>query len=177
MTELTNLFNRANTIASAPDHTIRQRLADNAAVLNLAGHMQAHLDACKAAIVALINVIYDIDADGIPANYDPLTGRIYLPVPWGESGWRKWGSIRRWEALALRRLLIERAQSKRRLAPLFDYNADSRIWHLNYTDYPTPEAALGWLRSDGPTLTEWRTLITDSREQAAERMRKHRARQ
>lgn len=170
-TDLQKLFDRALEVAASPAlGAIRQRLATTAGELSLAGQMQAHLDVCVSAMVALIGVMYDTDADGRPANYDRVTGRILLrPLPWGESGGIKWG-LRRWESVCLRRLLLDRTTQKRRWPALFDYNEFSRQWHIATDSYPDSEAALRWLQSDGPTLDEWRTIVLDYRTRSSERM-------
>lgn len=150
------------------DH--RQRIAAAAHDLSLAGQMQAHLDTVTASMVALINMLYEADTDGGVANYDERTGRILVRgLPWGDTGWRKWG-LRKWEAVCLRRLLIERSKARRRLPALFDYNEFSRQWHINHQIYPDAAAALSWLKRDGPTLAEWRTIVMDYRHTAHERM-------
>lgn len=165
------LFDRAIEVAASPAGTaIRQRLGETANDLSLAGDMQAHLDIATASMVALISVLYATDSDGRPANIDTATYRILLrPLPWGESGWRKWG-LRRWEGACLRRLLLDRVGDRRRLPALFDYNEYSRQWHVNANIYPDPEAALQWLRKDGPSLQEWRSIVTTYRTQAHARM-------
>jgi len=170
------LFNRALSLAQrSMVDAHKQRLAAAAAELSLAGHMQAHLDVATGAIVALINVLYQCDSDGRPANYDPHTGRILLRgLPWGDSGWRKWG-LRKWEACCLRRLLLGRLKTRRPLPPLFDYNEFTRCWHINYQHYPDAEAALAWLQEDGPDLTEWRAIVDHYRAEATTRMQHKRS--
>ncbi len=171
--ELERLFDRAVEVAAAPAAgAIKQRLAQTATELNLAGHMEAHLGIATSAIAALISVLYATEADGRPANYDSATYRILLrPLPWGESGAARW-QLRRWEGQCLRRLLIDRVGQRRRLPGLFDYNEFSRQWHVNAIDYPNAESALDWLRRDGPRIEEWRTIVSDYRAQAHARMRR-----
>ena len=158
-------------LAPTPTATIRQRMAEAAQSLSLAGAMQAHLGTCQDAIASLLTVLYATDADGQPANYDRATGRILIPTPWGSGGWRRWG-LRKWEAHVLRGVLMERAQTKRRLAPLFDYSFDNSRWYLNASDYPTADTALSWLKKDGPKLEEWRSAVNAFRLADAERRRK-----
>lgn len=155
----------------APTTAVKARMAQAAEALSQAGAMQAHLDVCTEAMAALIAVLYTTDSDGQPANYDRATGRILLKTPWGSGGWKAWG-LRRWEATVLRGILLERTQAKRRLAPLFDYNFDNSRWYLNTSDFPSTEAALGWLRKDGPKLAEWRSAVNAYRLADAERRRK-----
>ena len=169
--ELTQLLERAQavTVIKAPA-AIKQRIADTAAELDLSGHSQARLDIAVTAIAHLIAKLYVTEADGSMANVDSMTGRILMrPLPWGESGAIRWG-LRRWEGQCLRRLMLDRVGQRRRLACLFDYNTESRQWHLNTHDYPTGEDALRWLKSDGPRLSEWRTIVNDYRSAAHARM-------
>ena len=175
MTELKQLLDRASSITAiqAPP-ALRQRMADTATELSLTGHSQAHLDIAITAIAHLIAAIYTHDADGRLANADQRTGRILMrPLPWGESGAAKWG-LRRWEGQCLRRLMLDRVGSRRRLPCLFDYNNESRQWHINLHDYPTGEDALDWLKRDGPRLSEWRTIVSDYRSAAHQRMLRRR---
>ena len=158
-------------LAPTPTATVRQRMAEAAQSLSMAGAMSAHLGVCVEAMAALINTLYILDSDGIPANYDKATGRILIPTPWGSGGWKAWG-LRKWEAHVLRGVLMERAQTKRRLAPLFDYNEDNSRWYINTSDYPTADTALSWLKKDGPKLEEWRSAVNAYRLADAERRRK-----
>ena len=158
-------------LAPTPTTTVRQRMAEAAQGLSLAGAMRAHLDVTTEAMAALCAVLYATDADGQPANYDRRTGRILIPTPWGSGGWRRWG-LRKWEAAVLRGVLMERIKVRRRLAPLFDYNEDNSRWYLNTSDYPSAEAALQWLKKDGPKLEEWRSAVNAFRLADTERRRK-----
>ena len=174
MSEILSLFDRARTSAvQRPSFDPKARLAQAADELNRAGLLQAQIGALEGALVAFINVLYATDADGSPANYDYATHRILIPVPWGERGWRAWG-LRRWEAHCLRHLLIERSRGGRRRPPLFDYSDISRRWYLDAGNYPDTNAALRWVQRDGPQLAEWRSVVTESREQAATRMQRRR---
>ncbi len=169
--QIEKLFDRAVEVASAPAvGAIKQRLATTASELSLAGNLQASLDVCTSAIFALISVLYDVDSDGSPANYDMATHRLLIrPLPWGESGSAKWG-LRRWEGQCLRRLLLDRVNTRRRLPSLFDYSPESRQWFVAADVYTNVESATSWLKKDGPSLAEWRSIVTDYRVQAADRM-------
>lgn len=173
--EFNQLLERAQGIVTLqPPAAITNRIADAANGLSLTGHSQAHLDIAITAIAHLIAAIYTHDADGRLANADHRTGRILMrPLPWGESGAARWG-LRRWEGQCLRRLMLDRVGSRRRLPCLFDYNAESRQWHINLHDYPTGESALDWLKRDGPRLSEWRTIVNDYRSAAHQRMLRRR---
>lgn len=169
---INKLFHRSMTLV-APELTgYRQRMAQTAGELNRAGELQAQLDVAVTAIFNLVSVLYATDADQRPVNIDVQTQRILLlPLPWGESGAAKWG-LRRWEGQCLRRLLLDRGKQRRRLPSLFDYNEYSRQWHVNAACYPDAEAALQWLKNDGPALNEWAAIVQDYRAQAYARMRR-----
>ena len=96
--ELTTLFDRAVEAGRRrPAFDPKQRMSQAAEQLNRAGTLQAQIGVVEGALVALINVLYATDADGQPANYDAVTGRILIPLPWGSSGWKHWG-LRKMEA-------------------------------------------------------------------------------
>ena len=171
MNDFTQLLERAQAVTTITAPVgIKQRIADTANEISLAGHSQAQLDIAITAIAHLIAKLYVTETDGSMANVDSMTGRILMrPLPWGESGAVRWG-LRRWEGQCLRRLMLDRVGQRRRLPCLFDYNTESRQWHLNTHDYPTGEDALRWLKSDGPRLSEWRTIVNDYRSDAHARM-------
>ena len=149
--------------ADRPRPYIRQRIADAGAQLDRAGRLQSQLDLCIEAVAALLSVAYNVDSDGRPANVDPVTGQLLIPVPWSDGGCRRWG-LRQWEARRLRTILRDRARRPRRLPPLFDYSEINNRWYIDLTTYPTPAAALAWLRRDGPSLAEWRSVMDEARE-------------
>lgn len=157
-----------------PRSVIRQRLAEGAEQLNRAGTMQAHLTVCLEAVAALVSILYQLDEDGQPANYDRATGRILIPVPWSDGGSRRWG-LRQWEARCLRALLRDRLTQQRRLSPLFDYSDITGRWYVDLDIYPTINHAVIWLRKDAPSLAEWRSTVETYRERAADRMTKSRS--
>jgi hypothetical protein len=142
-------------------------MAQAADELNRAGSLQAQIGVAESALVAFINTLYATDTDQQPANYDAETGRILIPTPWGSNGWRHWG-LRKTEAIYLRKVLMARAMI-RKPAPLFCHNQDSKQWFLNNETYPTTDAALLWLKHNGPQLGEWRTIALAHRLADAER--------
>jgi len=169
--ELFKLLNRAKAIGDQrPAFDPKQRMATAAAELNLAGTLQAQLGVCEAALRALIAVLYATDGDDQPANIDAVTGRILIPLPWGNQGWKRWG-LRKWEAACLRKLMLERAQLRRPL-PLFCFDASNRQWFLDMESYVDEEAALLWLQVYGPQLGEWRTVVEAWRVAEAERLQR-----
>jgi hypothetical protein len=170
------LLTRAMDVTSKTvDPHTKQRISTAAQDLSMAGELQARLDVCNAAIAGLIAILYDVDADGVPVNYDRATYRLLIPVPWGEAGGLKWG-LRQWEARCLRRLLLNRVGANRRMPSLFDYDEYSRQWSVDLTAYPHVESALEWLRKDPPTLAEWRVIVEDFRAETLERMNRLRGR-
>ena len=169
---LNRLFERAIEVGqTVPTVNPRQRMSERAEELNRTGLMQSQLDVCVAAMVALVNALYQADADGIPANVDCVTGRILPPVPWGSRGYRRW-KLRQWEATCLRRILIE--QGKQRRVVLFDYNSETRQWYIDMNQFPTMGSALLWLKDNQPTLEEWRTVVTAYREREQARVGRRR---
>lgn len=173
--ELDTLINRTQTIrelASNPDRTIKQRMAQAAQELSLAGSNQARVELLNEAVLALAKVLYEVDPDGRPSNVDSRTYRILIPVPWGRAGWKRWG-LRYWESEILRQILIVRGQMQR-VAPLFDYNDQARTWHLNYGAYPRLDMALMHWRHNQILLKDWRIHADAYRERAQQRMERHR---
>jgi hypothetical protein len=162
---LNELFERAHEAGvTQPALVSRRRLADNAAYLSAAGDLQARLDVCISAMASLIKVLYTTDADDC-LMYVDVTDRIMIPVPWGSSGWRRWG-LRKWEAEMLRAVLIGRYRQRKGV--LFGY--DRNQWYLDTERYPTMNDALLWLKSSGPTLREWRAVVEPYRERNQVRM-------
>lgn len=171
--ELKQMVERVGDIRNArPSANVRQRVHEAAAELSRAGDMQMRVELANEALHAYALLLYEFDADGIPANFDVTTWRLLIPAPWGQRGWRKWG-MRQWEARILRSVLIERQQSKIDKRPmLFDYNDQARTWHLNYTDYPTFPEALFWLKHSAVKLSEWRKFVEETRAGTRNRMRR-----
>jgi hypothetical protein len=160
-------FERAMELGKRKPPVInRQRLAQTAEAMSRAGDMQLHLDACVAATVAFVNVLFATDADGQPANFDPYAGTILIPVPWGSGGWKRWG-LRKWEATCYRRLLLDRVE--RRSGGAFDYNEHTRQWLIDSDQYTTANDVLIWLKDNEPLLREWRPIVDAYRAREAKR--------
>lgn len=175
MTELLEYTDRARTLATRrPGLDPKQRMAQAAESLNLAGALQAQIGVAESALVAFIQALYTLDADQRPANYDEVTGRILIPAPWGSSGWRHWG-LRKTEAFVLRKVLLSRV-GHRTTPPLFGFDNDSKQWFLDTETYPDADSALRWVRDRGPGLNEWRTIVSAHRDAEAERLRVRRSR-
>ena len=171
--ELDTLFERAVEIRQViPTASIKQRLANAAQELSLAGSNQMRVELLNEAVMALTKICYDTDPDGVPCNIDRLTYRILVPKPWGKAGWKKWG-MRDWEATILRRILILRSEM-RRVQPLFDYASESKQWYLNYAHYSRFDMALMYWKSNPITLKDWRLFADAYRQQAHERTLRNR---
>jgi len=150
------LIDRKVTIRGAsPTAHVKQRLAQAATDLNRAGMLQAQCEVVNEALCQLATMLYARDSDGGWANVDGLTGRLLVPAPWGNSGWKKWG-LRQWESVVLRSVLMARVPNVKPL-PLFDYCDTARTWHLNGSSYPTLADAQNYLQRRPITVAEWRT--------------------
>lgn len=162
-----DIIERTQTIrelASNPDKAIKQRMAQAAQELSLAGSNQQRVELLNEAVLALTKLCYEVDPDGQPANLDSRTCRLLVPAPWGKAGWRRWG-LRDWEATMLRQILIVRCQM-RRVEPLFDYNDQARTWHVNLQQYTRLDQALMYWKQNAVTLKEWRRFADVYRAQA-----------
>ena len=155
------------TMASNPNQAIKQRMAEVAADISRAGNNQARVELLQEACLAMTKLCYECDPDGQPANLDSRTYRLLIPAPWGKAGWRRWG-LRAWEAEILRQIMIVRCQM-RRAEPLFDYNTESRTWHVNMQQYGRLDVALLYWKSNPVMLKEWRRHADVYRQQAHER--------
>jgi hypothetical protein len=168
--ELTTLFERGVEIRQAagnPNQVIKQRIAAAAAELSNAGNNQARVDLLQEAALAVTKLCYECDPDGTPCNVDGKTYRLLVPAPWGKAGWRRWG-LRDWEAGIMRQILIVRGQMQR-VAPLFDYNAESRTWHVNMQGYGRLDLALVYWKQNPIQLKDWRLYADVYRQKAHER--------
>jgi len=171
--EIKEIVERVADIRNArPSANTRQRVQEAAQEVSRAGDMQTRVELANEALAAYAQLLYEFDADGVPANFDPKTWRLLVPAPWGQRGWRKWG-MRQWEARILRSVLIERHSSTADMRPvLFDYSPESKTWHLNYADYPTFKEALFWLKHSAVSLAEWRKFVEITRAGTRNRMRR-----
>ena len=159
--------------AETPGTYIKQRIAENAHTLSRAGEMAARVEAINEALTAFAALLYQADTDGSFANVDAITYRILVPAPFGSSGWRKW-NLRAWEAGELRQFLAKRCQMKDKRPALFDYNSESRTWHLNATDYPSFEAASHYLQREPMTVKALRAMSGQFKQTTAHRYKQTR---
>lgn len=169
--ELTELVDRVQEIrAKGPGRFAKERIAEAAESISKAGDHQLRVELVNEALCALVVILYEADGDGRLANIDKTTWRILTPVPWGDSGWRKWG-LRNWEARALRNILRIRSDMRKHIS-LFDYSEEGRTWHVNRGDFPTVESALAYLKARPITLTEWRPHADRIAKATRERMQR-----
>lgn len=153
--ELKEMVERIADIRHAkPTTEARRAVGEAAQELSRAGEMQKRVELANEALAALTVLLYQADTDGEPANIDRVTWRLLVPAPWGREGWRHWG-LRSWEAEILAHILRVRNEARKHVN-LFDYNEANRRWHLNCSDFPTLDKALGYLKANPITLAEWR---------------------
>ena len=78
------------------------------------------------ALAALADLCMEWETTDRRANVD-LDGRLLVPVPWGDSGYKVWG-LRVTEARILRRIMLQRAAQA---GALWYYDVDGRCWLWN----------------------------------------------
>jgi hypothetical protein len=136
---------RKEGIASSTLRAGRQRLGNVAAQLSRRGAMKARAELCNEAVGVAIRLCYESDTGGGPANVDSATGRILIPLPWGEKGHRAYG-LRSTEQRALRAYMQDLQNHKPAGAPIFCYDPLTRCWYLNYFDHNSASALAYWQR-------------------------------
>lgn len=134
---------RKHGIAATTLQAGRQRMGNVAVVLSRRGQMKARAELCNEAVGALLRLCYEPDTDGSAANVDSVTGRILIPLPWGERGHRRYG-LRSTEQRALRRYMLDLQDYKTAGPPVFAYDPTSRSWYLNFYDHDQASAAAYW---------------------------------
>lgn len=140
---------RTETIAQAqPIQTNPMRAA--AQTLTRRGIMAAKAEIANQALWAIVDVLFDEDADYVLSNVDE-DGRILIAKPWGRLGYKAWG-LRATEAKALNHILRQRSDTEPQ--PLFVYDATIRDWLVG-RGY-TRRMAGSYLRTTPVTLSEWR---------------------
>lgn len=135
--------------AETPGTYIKQRMAVAAESLSNAARIQGTIEAVNEALYKVAALCYET-VEGQKVNVDSRTYRLLVPLPWGDSGYVKWG-MRAVEARILRSVLMTRANSDQ--SALFDY-ADRR-WFLNAAMYKNSQAALTYLRENPISGREW----------------------
>lgn len=122
--------------------------------------MAARVEMVNEALFHLAELVYELEA-GQLVNVDTVTGRLLIPAPWGDHGWRYYG-LRYREGRTLSAVLRKRQECFRPgqgRPPLFTYDEDTRAWYANLGDYGTLEAAGWWLKRSEITLAEWYRAI------------------
>lgn len=174
--ELSELTERIADIRQrGPRAVVRERVAVDAEQFDRASQSQARIELVNESLCRLTELLYRTDADGQWANIDRRTWRILIPAPWGSGGWKRW-ELRSWEAECLRSVLRVRAETKRGMPPLFDYNETARTWHVNLRNYADLRAGLDYLKNKPITLGEWRKAHEPLLTQARNRMTRLRER-
>lgn len=131
--------------------------------LSRRGAMVAKVELANNALLAFVEVLFDVDDDQVYSNIDP-TGRIMIPAPWGRAGGRHWG-LRNTEQRAFSWLMRRRSQIEE--SPLFVFDAEFRQWFVG-AGY-NRRSALAYLRAFPVTLTEWRAAWAAVRSEWARR--------
>jgi hypothetical protein len=142
---------RSEAIASTPPPERHTPLRQVALKLTRRGAMAAKAELANAALLAFIEILFDVDEDQNYANID-ADGRILLPAPWGRNGSVHWG-LRRSEQRALSWLLRRRMETEEN--PLFIYDDETRSWYVG-RGYAR-RSALAYLKAFPVTVGEWRT--------------------
>jgi len=135
----------------------RARMKARADEISRVGDLAAQVVPIESALMKAINILYEADTDGQPANFDLHTGQIWIALPWTKTGWKLYG-LRDRESDLLRWILLRRLTNGS-IESLFDYNQSARRWVLRSDIYPSKERALAWLKSDPVTVSEWRSAL------------------
>jgi hypothetical protein len=130
----------------------RGRAADMSASLTRTGAAQATAELLNEATMKAIGLLYEVDADGVPANVDS-DGKILIPLPWGSVGRPKY-ALRRTEGDSLRKY-IQHLEAQRRPAVRLFYFENGR-WYLDCWTYPTKADALAYWRLVAVNASVWR---------------------
>lgn len=137
----------ASTVASATRQVERA-----ATELSRRGVAAAKARVLNAALQRAVQLCYEADTDGAPANFDRATGRILIPLPWGRKGHKRYG-LTYSEHVALRYVLLRLSRGK---GALFEYDDLSRGWYLNIANYHNIESARGWYERHKLDAATWR---------------------
>ncbi len=130
--------------AAPPAHT-PGRMQAIAQHLTLQGHARARAELLSEALCAYAALCYESDTFPGLCNVD-VDGRCLRPAPWGKVGAKLWG-LRRTEADVLRAVLMAwSSPGQGDPLPLWTWDPITRGWYLNLQDYPTMDAATGFLK-------------------------------
>src|SRR5687768_15577992 len=135
MIDYTKHLERAGSVLTGqPAPKTRARLKAKAEEISRAGDLKAHLAVVESALAKAIDLVYQPDTDGLPANFDVYTGQVWIGLPWTKTGWKLYG-LRDWESDLLRWVLLRRLE-RGGIESLFDYSESTRRWLLRNDLYP-----------------------------------------
>lgn len=100
------------------------------------------------ALAALAELCMEWETDTRRANVD-VDGRLLVPVPWGDAGYKVWG-LRVTEARVLRRIMLQRAGHA---GALWYYDVDGRCWLWNLEH--RKGSAISYLSNHPVTVPEY----------------------
>ena len=157
-----------------PGQFVKQRIAETAHNLTLAGDVALHVELASEALHKAVALLYERDIDGVLCNVDYITGRILRPMPWGSKGWALWG-LREMEGSVLRAILRERSNKQEPRPPLFIYSEAERLWRLDADSYSNLALAQRFLEREPIKLADWRKYHSAKRSDGLERVLRHRS--
>jgi len=118
---------RTEVIADKKDQVERfAPLREVARNLSRRGLAAAKAELFNNALAALADLCLEWETNDRRANVD-VDGRLLVPVPWGDAGYKVWG-LRVTEARILRRIMLQRAAQA---GALWYYDVDGRCWLWN----------------------------------------------
>lgn len=153
MPRIANELARISDTYTAPPprpHTRKRRSAFGHIVdrLTLVGQVMTKTEFANALLLAVVELLYDVDADGEFANFD-IDGRVLVPLPWGSAGYAEW-NVRVTEARCLRYIMAQRGTKP---GAWIEYRPATRSWHVTQRTRRHPEALL---KAAPITNDEWR---------------------
>ena len=113
------------------------------------------------ALTALAELCLEWDGDR-RANVD-VDGRLLVPAPWGDSGYKVWG-LRVTEARILRHIMLQRAAHP---GALWHYDYDGRCWLWNLDHRKS--SVLSYLTNQPVTVGEYWSAYDSTRSAWAKR--------
>lgn len=118
---------RTEVITEKKDQVERFRpLREAAKHLSRKGLAVTKAELFNNALAALADLCMEWETADRRANVD-IDGRLLVPVPWGDAGYKVWG-LRVTEARILRRIMLQRAAQA---GALWYYDGDGRCWLWN----------------------------------------------
>lgn len=140
---------RTEVIAERRDQVERFRpLREAARHLSRRGLAATKAELFNHALAALADLCMEWETDERRANVD-VDGRLLVPVPWGDAGYKVWG-LRVTEARVLRRIMLQRAAQA---GALWYYDADGRCWLWNLEH--RKGSAISYLSNHPVTVPEY----------------------